>query len=153
MYRRGTNDSLKCPDDYLQIQLFRSLCTNLQLKHSLSPFQVTNMDQTMCRFDMVPHEANKKGFTVVEESFQPFLFSKNPLGPRVEKNLMIPGNVRVQASTNVWMTTQLYLWWHKNIYCLDEVNQWQLRRLLVVDQYRPHITAESRTAVEMTNND
>ena len=44
-FRRGTNDSQKCPDNYLSKFTFplSTVGANLQLKHSLNPFQVTNM--------------------------------------------------------------------------------------------------------------
>ena len=60
------------------------------MQHHLTPEDIINMDQTMCRFDMVPGRTNgkcsirivstkatKKGFTValaarvVERSYQP----------------------------------------------------------------------------------
>ena len=79
--RCGTNDAQKVPEDYhAQIWNFRAQIIRSHLRHDLAKFEVVNMDQTMCRFDMVPTRtndirgtrririthtrANKKGFTV-----------------------------------------------------------------------------------------
>ena len=69
-------------------------------------------------------KANKKGFMVAlachgKGGKLPALIifkeTSGQLGPWIKKNLVIPANIHVQASTNGWMTTQLYLWWLKNI--------------------------------------
>ena len=71
----------KVPEDYYsQIWNFRAQVMKAHMKHDLASFEIVNMDQTMCRFGMVPRHtndirgtrtvriihtrANKKGFTV-----------------------------------------------------------------------------------------
>ena len=113
-------------------------------KHDFASFEIINMDQTMCRFDMVPTRTNdftgtksiritstkakKKGFTVALApkgngdklpALVIFKERRGELGPRVKKALNIPRNICVKASTNGWMTTSLYYWWLQNVYKPD----------------------------------
>ena len=91
----------------------------------ISPSNIINMDQTMCRFDMPlsrtnskkgektvrikPTRAEKKGFIVAlaataEGQKLPaviiFKEKGGSLGVRVKSKLKVPANVRVRASTN-----------------------------------------------------
>ena len=111
-----------------------------QLDHVQVP-HATNNIRGESQIRITHAKANKKGFTVALachgnrgklSALIIFKEATGQLGPRVKKNLVIPANIQVQASMNDWMTTQLYLWWLKNIYGPDELNQQQLQRLLVL---------------------
>lgn len=125
----GTYDSYRVREDYhSQIWNVRVQVTKAQLKHDLAKFEVVNMNQTMCRFHMVPRhtneigtwtvriahkQANKKGFTV-GKSCLPLSSSTNAdgeLGLWVCTQLMITSNIWVKVTQNGWMTTSLYHWW------------------------------------------
>lgn len=176
--RCGTNDAQKVPEDYhSQIWNFRAQLIKSHMKNNLASFEIVNMDQTMCRFDMVPRytndirgtrtvrithtRANKKGFTVAlaakgnGEKLPALLIFKErngELGPRVRAKLTIPSNLRVKASQNGWMTTSLYHWWLRAVYRPDPFNNLERRRLLVVDRYRPHTTETSRKILSDEGN-
>eukprot|EP00731_Ephydatia_muelleri_P018609 Em0011g649a len=165
----ATNDSQKVPEDYRDVlHTFRSDVLKLVVAHGYTPARIVNMDQTMCRFDMPPNRTNhaigsrsiriantkaaKKGFTVALAAYgcgvklpALIIFKEKggKLGPRVSKSLTIPSNVRVMASANGWMTSSLYHWWLRHIYSCDKDN----RRLLLVDNYRPHLTDDSQEIV------
>ena len=167
--RCGTNDAQKVPEDYhSQIWNFRAQVMKAHLKYDLASFEIVNMDQTMCRFDMVPRNtndikgtrtvrimytrANKKGFTVAlaakgnGEKLPALVIFKErngELGPRIRMQLTILRNVRVKASQNGWTTTSLYHWWIRAVYRPDPFNNLERRRLLVVDRYRPHTSETS----------
>ena len=169
--RCGTNDDQKVTEDYAaQIQNFRAQIIQSHLKHDLAKF--VNMDQTMCRFDMVPSctnkirgtrrvrithiRANKKGFTVAlaakgnGEKLPALVIFKErngELGPWVCAQLRIPSNIRVKASLNGWMTGALYHWWLRCMYRPDPYNNLERCRLLVVDHYHPHMTEASEKIV------
>ena len=171
----ATNDSQKVPADYKDVlHSFRSQIMQQQIKHSLTPAQMYNMDQTMCRFDMVPNRTNhskgsktvritstkatKKGFTVAlcangagDKLAALIIFKEKggKLGPRVSKDLTFPPNVKVTASTNGWMTSSLYHWWLENIFTRGNM---AVRHLLLVDNYKSHMTEESKKIVEETCN-
>ena len=92
-------------------------------------------------------KAEKKGFTVAlaatatGEKLPAVIFFKErggSLGVRVWRALDIPDNVRVRATTNGWQTAVEYQWWLRSI--LERKDH---RRLLVVDQYRPHQNSEN----------
>ena len=117
-----------------------------------------------CRFDPLPRATNhvrgastvriassgveKKGFTValcisaIGEKLPAYVIFKErggKLGPRVSRSLVSPANIRIAASENGWMTrVELHKWmrtvWREN----------SERRLLVLDQYRPHLTADTK---------
>lgn len=55
----------------------------------------------------------------------------------------MPSNVRVNASLNGWMTAELYHWWLRQMYKPAIYGHY----LLLVDNYRPHMTEESREMV------
>ena len=119
------------------------------------------MDQTMVRFDMPCRRTNelkgnktvriktsraeKKGFTVSlaeGDKLPAFLIFKErsgQLGQRVRRNLIYPGNVCVFASTNGWMTRELFNTWLRTVY-----KRHQQRKLLILDEYRPHKADDSR---------
>lgn len=170
--RCGTNDAQKIPEDYEGIlHDFRASIIKLSTKHGLGPAQVVNMDQTMCRFDMTPSRTNdvtgkrsiritstkakKKGYTVAlaargsGEKFPALIVFKErggQLGPRVRKSLVEHSNVRVSASTNGWMTAPVYHWWLRNVY-QPEFETTGGRLLLVVDNFKPHLSKESQNIV------
>ena len=79
--RRGTNVSQKLPEDYAdQVHGHRQDILRKRVSKQYTPFNMINMDQTMCRFDMPSASTNdninantvriaatggsKKGFTV-----------------------------------------------------------------------------------------
>ena len=128
----------------------------------------------MCQFDMVPNRTNdltgsktirivstkakKKGFTVAlcangaGEKLPVLMIFKEKggkLGPRVSKTLTLPPNVAVTASQNGWMTGNLYHWWLNNVYGSNMAP----RRLFLVDNYKAHLTEESKTIVENCNSE
>ena len=103
-------------------------------------------------------KATKKGFTVAlcangagEKLAALIIFKEKggKLGPRVSKDLTFPPNVQVTASTNGWMTSTLYHWWLENIFTGGNT---AVRRLLLVNNYKSHITQESKKIVEETCN-
>lgn len=173
--RRATNDSQKIPEDYYDVlQGFRSEIVRLHNLHKYRPSDVFNMDQTMCRFDMAPNRTNdtigsksirimttkatKKGFTVAlaangaGEKLPALIVFKEKggkLGPRVSQSLEYPPNVKVMASTNGWMTENIYHAWLHTIYGSDMA----VRRLLIVDHYKPHMTENSVSIVAGCNSD
>ena len=57
---------------------------------------------------------------------------------RVRRALDILDNVRVRTTTNGWQTAVKYQWWLQSI-----LKKKDHRRLLVVDQYRPHQNIEN----------
>ena len=79
--RHSTSDAQKVPEDYHSIlKDFRVSIIKSSMQHHLTPEDIVNMDQTMCRFDMVlgrtndvmgkrsirivSTKATKKGFTL-----------------------------------------------------------------------------------------
>ena len=91
-------------------------------------------------------KAEKKGFTVAlaatasGKKFPAFLIFKERNGKlcdRVRKSLRIPDNVRVHASKNGWMTSEMFHTWLRTTY-----GKKPECRLLILDQYRPLIERE-----------
>ena len=168
--RCSTNNAQKVPEEYEDtLRCFRESVIRAHLAHNLIPSRIINMDQTMCRYDTVPSRTNevkgkhtvriastkaaKKGYTVAlaakgnGEKLPALIIFKErggQLGPRVQQSLVIPSNVQVTASTNGWMTASLYHWWLRHIYqpAIDDKHH-----LLLVDNYRPHMTEESKSIV------
>ena len=169
-----TNDSQKLPVDFCDVlHGFRANIMQQRVQHNISPAHVFNMDQTMCHFDMVPNRMNNsigkkcirivstkatnKGFTVAHcangagEKVPALIIFKEKggkLGPRVIKTLTCPPNVLVTASTNGWMTANVYHWW-LNTVCGTNM---AARRLLLVDTYKTHMTDESKQIVDENCN-
>ena len=156
--RCPTNDSQRLPADYWDVLRFRANFTHQRVKYNITLAQVFNMDQTMYRFDMVPTCTNvsigRKSIRVVLSKpprkdllllFVPIVqeyhfFKKGgKLGPHVTKNITCAPNVLVTASTNGWMTSNLYHWWLSTMYGSDMA----VSRLLLVDYYKTHITTVS----------
>ena len=123
-------------------------------------YNIGNMDQTMCRFDMAPKSTNnirgeadvriaatggaKKGFTVAltalangeKKPAYIVLKERNGIIPgRVFANLRLPGNVRVTASPNGWMTGDKMTDWIQRVW---GDNRDDVRRLVVLDMARIH---------------
>ena len=162
--RSGTNASQKVPADFAELlQDFRRSIIQARKVHKIDPSDIINMDQTMVRFDMPRSKTNdvrgkkdirikttkaeKKGFTVAlaatatGEKLPAVIFFKEKggsLGVRVRRAFDIPDNVRVRAKTNGWQTAVEYQWWLRSI-----LKRKDHRRLLVVDQYRPHQNSEN----------
>ena len=106
---------------------FRANFTHQRVKYNITLAQVFNMDQTMYRFDMVPTCTNvsigRKSIQVVLSKpprkdllllFVPIVqeFHKKVGNlAHVTKNITCAPNVLVTASTNGWMTSNLYHWW------------------------------------------
>ena len=127
-----------------------------------------NMYQTIVRFDMPPNRTNeikgskrvrikttkaeKRGFTVslcaaADGSKLPaFLIFKERTGEiprRVRQHLQIPANVRVTATHNGLMTRDQALSWTQRVLGPSET-----RRLLMLDNYAAHKTADVRAALD-----
>ena len=74
---------------------------------------------------------------------------KEKLGPRVIKNIMCPPNVLVTASTNGWMTANVYHWWLNTVYGTNMA----ARRVLLIGNYKAHMTGdESKRIVDENCN-
>ena len=167
--RCGTNSSQFVPANYAdKLMTFRKVVISIRKNKNISPSNIINMDQTMCRFDMPPSRTNskkgmktvrikttraeKKGFTVALAATADgrklpavIIFKERggALGVRVKSKLKIPANVRVRASTNGWMTAPEYHHWLTSV-----LKKQDERRLLIVDSYRAHITKESTDIVK-----
>lgn len=174
--RRGTNESQKLPNDFHeQVLQFKDTIQAKRREHDYTPFQVGNMDQTQCRFDMAPNTTNnkkgektiristsggaKKGFTVALTALAngtklpAYVVFKEPSGripPRVFANLHIPANIRLTATKNGWMTSDKMRDWCERVW---GPNQNDVRRLLVLDQAPIHRTAATREAIEGKDTD
>ena len=126
-----------------------------------------------CRFDPLPGTTNnirgertvriatsgvqKKGFTVAlcasaaGEKLPAYIIFKErggKLGPRVKAALTFPGNVKVSASANGWMTREELHHWIRGVW--KESDE---RRLLVLDNYRPHLGADTISLAESVDTD
>ncbi|XP_060077282.1 uncharacterized protein LOC132556822 [Ylistrum balloti] len=140
--RRGTNDAQKLPSDYQEkIAAFHDAIRHLRQANDYTAYNITNMDQTMVRFDTPFTTTNsmigektvritnsggaKKGCT--EKSGE--------LSSRIQASLRIPPNVRVSASQNGWMTAAEVQRWIRRVW---GPNTDDVRRLLTLDSYRPH---------------
>ena len=159
--RCGTKDSQKVPSDLMPV--IREFRKKIIDAGTFEKRNVYNMDQTMSRFDTVPSSTNeimgtrtvrisstkatKKGFTVAPaangagEKLPALVIFKERdgvLGRRVRQQLTTPANVVATASANGWMTSDLYIWWLKNVLKTQDE-----QRLLVVDNYRPHLSEVS----------
>ena len=65
------------------------------------------------------------------------------LGPRVKATLSFPGNVKVSASANGCMTHEELHHWMRGVWKESSVS-----RLLVLDNYRPHLGADTISLAE-----
>ena len=174
--RRGTNESQKIPEDYAeQIADFQDQIKRFRREHDYTAYNILNMDQTMCRFDMNPGATNevrggrdvriastggaKRGFTVAlcgsasGHKKPAYIVLKEPNGripPRVFANLRIPGNVRVTCSPNGWMTGEKMQDWIQRI--LGPNND-DIRRLLVLDRARIHTMQATRDTLNGSDID
>lgn len=174
--RRGTNESQKLPDDYVEaasgfVQTIRSL----RIKNDYTHFNICNMDQTMVRFDEPYARTNdivgnntiriantgckKRGFTVAlaaaasGHKFPAFIILKEPTGripPRVMKDLRIPNNVKVTCSVNGWMTSALMESWLNRIW---GGNDDDVRRLIILDRASIHTPPDIREKIENLDTD
>ena len=107
--RCTTNDSQKVPEEYGDILCnFRASIVKYHLEHVVGKHSIR----------IVSTKA-KKGFTIAlaakdnGDKLPALVIFKErggKLGPRVRQSLAIPDNVHVTASTNGWMTAQLYNW-------------------------------------------
>ena len=164
-----TSSNQKVPADFEeQLLHFRRNILRLHHRHMYASGQMLNMDQTIVRFDMPPNHTNeikgskrvhikttkaeKRGFTVAlcaaaDGSKLPgFLIFKERTGEiprRVRQHLQIPANVRVTATRNGWMTRDQVLSWTQHVLGPSET-----RRLLLLDNYAAHKTADVRAALD-----
>ena len=60
--------------------------------------------------------------------------------------MMMLQSSTVTESSNGWMMAQLYLWWLQQIY-KPMTSSTLCHHLLLVDNYRPHLTEESQEVV------
>lgn len=122
-----------------------------------------NMDQTMVRFDSPSNRTNnttgesriritntgvaKRGFTVAlcisasGEKLPAFVIFKERSGGlprRVAAALNVPSNVVVTGNKNGWMTAPLLKDWIRDVFLWHTDG----RKILLLDQYRPHHTDE-----------
>lgn len=174
--RRGTNDAQKVPADYKEkITAFHDSINSLRRRWDYTDFNIANMDQTMVRFDSVPNftnelkgaktvrishtGGNKKGCTVALSAtasghkLPAFIIFKERNGvipPKVAAELAVPPNVRVSASLNGWMTMEKMHEWIRRVWgpnCDD------VRRVLILDSYRPHTAPATSARFEPLETD
>jgi hypothetical protein len=169
--RRGTNESQKIPEDYAdKVSEFTRECRRLRQIHDYTDYNIANMDQTMCRFDMAANTTNsvrgerdiristgggsKKGFTVAlcasaDGTKKPaYVVLKEPGGripPRVFAALRIPRNIRLTNSQNGWMTGAKITDWIERVWGRSQDDT---RRLLVLDQARIHTMQATKDTLE-----
>ncbi|KAK7097631.1 hypothetical protein V1264_004579 [Littorina saxatilis] len=166
--RRGTCTNQRVPADYGdQLLAFRRSVLRPRLRNLYPLIHILNMDQTMVRFDMLPKRTNdtkgakivrtkttraeKRGFTVAllvaadGTKFPAFIIFRERNGnipQRVLLHMQVPDNVRVSATRNGWMTREsLFVWIERVLGHSDQ------RRLLVLDQYAAHRTANVQAAM------
>lgn len=158
---RGTSEAQKIPEDYSdQIQSFVSVIRKKRIENNYTMYNIGNMDQTMCRFDMAPSSTNslknqrsvriattgglKRGFTVAlcalasghkRPAYICFKEAKGVVPPRVLASLRIPANIIVTASTNGWMTGEKMAHWINRVWGPDVDD---VRRLIILDRARIH---------------
>ena len=168
-FRASTNCSQKVPVDYEdKLQQFRKVIIRTRKAKNIDPKDIINMDQTMVRFDMPSRHTNeirgkktvrvkttgaqKKGFTVALAAtasggkLPAYIIFKEQGGVlcvRVKRALTFPSNVRVRATTNGWMTKEKYHQWLRIVYSKHDH-----QRLLIIDNYKPHLAADSMTIAE-----
>ncbi|KAL8571450.1 hypothetical protein ACOMHN_009382 [Nucella lapillus] len=143
--RRGTCTNQRVPADFEdQLLAFRWSVLRLRLCNLYPLIHILNMDQTMVR-------AEKRGFTVAllvvadGTKFPAFIIFRERNGhipQRVLLQMQVPDNVRVSATRNGWMTREsLFVWIERVLGHSDQ------RRLLVLDQYAAHRTADVQAAM------
>ena len=158
---RGTSEAQKIPADYGEkIKEFLELIKTKRRQNDYTLYNIGNMDQTMCRFDMAPTATNslknersvriattggsKRGFTVAlcglatgdkKPAYICFKERNATIPPRVFANLRIPDNVMVTVSLNGWMTRDKMQHWVNRVWGqnVDDV-----RRLIILDRARIH---------------
>lgn len=174
--RRGTNESQKLPDDYVEAaSSFLKTIRSFRIKNDYTHFNMCNMDQTMVRFDEPYSRTNdivgknsiritntgckKRGFTVAlaaaasGHKFAAFVILKEPAGripPRVMKELRIPNNVKVTCSVKGWMTTSLMEVWLRKIWGENEDD---VRRMLILDSAPIHTSPGIKEKIENLDTD
>lgn len=174
--RRGTNESQKLPDDYVEAANgFLQTVRSLRIKNDYTYFNICNMDQTMVRFDEPYSRTNevvgnktiriantgckKRGFTVAlaaaasGHKFPAFIILKEPTGripPRVMNELRIPDNVKVTCSVNGWMTSVLMESWLNRIWGQNDDD---VRRLIILDRASIHTTPQIKEKIENLDTD
>jgi hypothetical protein len=165
--RRSTNDSQHPPMHYEEtVRAFRQNVRDVCMNKSIPYSNVWNMDQTMVRFDSPQSRTNnrigdshirimstggkKRGFTValcasaMGTKLPAFIIFKEPSGripPRVAQTLAVPANVIIGGCKNGWMTAEQLRRWFALAWMPNVVG----RNILLLDQYRPHHTADLRT--------
>lgn len=103
--------------------------------------------------------SEKKGCTVAlcvsangnkRPAYVVFKEPKGVLGNRVLRSLRVPNNVLIDASLNGWMTTPVLHRWLRRVW---GQNADDARRLLVLDEYKPHTIQETMTACDEVDTD
>ena len=172
---RGTSEAQKIPADYgNQIAEFLRSIKMKREKHDYTDYNIANMDQTMCLFDMAPSKTNnlmnersvricttggtKRGFIVALSAcasghkMPALICFKEPTGaipPRVFVNLRIPQNVKITCTKNGWMSTSTMSHWVNRIWRSSD----DVRRLLILDRARIHTAAATKQLFEEFDTD
>lgn len=171
-----TTDSQKPPENFKEEVLsFLNCVKEIRLKNDYTDFNMGNMDQTMCRFDMPSNRTNnakgessiriantsctKRGFTVAlcarasGHKMPAFCVLKEPSGKIpgcAFKKLIVPANVRVTATKNGWMSAKTLEEWMNKIW---KENEDDVRRLLILDRAPIHKTSDTKTKLEELDTD
>jgi DDE superfamily endonuclease len=171
--RCGTNDSQRRPEDYEELLAeFRQEIARIRTTQNISAEHLWNMDQTMVRFDMPNRRTNndighsqiriansggsKRGFTVAlcasaaGGKLPAVVIFKERSGCvplRALSMMTIPDNVIVRATPNGWMTTSEVHYWVENVWN----SSLERRRIIFLDQYRPHHTQDTRARFAQQN--
>jgi hypothetical protein len=174
--RRKTNESQALPETYQDDLLgFRRQIIRLRERNDYTLFNIANMDETMVRYDSVADSTNnirgektirirgtgyqKKGCTValtVTASGHKlpaliiFKEKTGQIGPRVRRHLNVPANVLLTASKSGWMTREAMGFWMRRVWGDPQDD---VRRLLVLDEYTVHKTAEVREKADNQKTD
>lgn len=176
--RRGTNECQRQPEQLTEIlHAWRLSIRNHRRREDYLLHEIANMDETMCRFDMPYDRTNelkgkktirikntghkKKGCTVALCAFANgeklpayciFKESKGHLGKRVLAAINVPDNVFISASRNGWMVAVNFSEWCNKIWKQTEDPDLR-RRLLVLDQYKPHYSPDAKELLENLKTD
>lgn len=174
--RVGTTDSQKTPELFQEeVKCFFKCVKQMRIKNDYTDYNIANMDQTMCRFDMPSKRTNnmkgessvritnmsctKRGFSVALSArasgnkMPAFCVLKESSGKiplNVLTKLVVPENVRVTATTNGWMSRKTLEEWLCKVWKESEDD---VRRLLVLDRAPIHVTNDAASRLAELNTD
>ena len=174
--RVGTTDSQKTPEFFQEeVKCFFDCINRLRVDNDYTDYNIGNMDQTMCRFDMPCKRTNnlkgessvritntkctKRGFTVAlcarasGHKMPAFCILKEQSGripQKVMAKLIVPKNVRLTATTNGWMSRKTLEEWMLKIWGRNEDD---VRRLLILDRAPIHVTSEVASKLSELDTD